>query len=73
MNKKEWKKRLKKLEAERYKELDTPVVFIDILENGQREIYTFIKGEERLLTEEEWQNCSPETVTIIDDIPDTDF
>jgi len=73
MNKKEWHKRLKRLESERYSELDTPVVFIDILENGQREIYTFINGEERLLTEEEWQNCSPETVTFIDDIPDTDY
>ncbi|WP_161878618.1 hypothetical protein [Alkalibacterium sp. MB6] len=65
MAKREWNKRLKNLETLHLKGFDSPV-FIDLLEGGHKDIYTFIKGKKKVLSEEDLKECN--TLTFIDDI-----
>lgn len=53
------------------------LVFIDMLENGEYEIYANINGEKRVFTDEEWAKYEEnrtlkETPVLIDDVPYVD-
>ena len=47
-------KRLKRLEEIRSPALDSPVI-IELLDNGEREIYTMVNGKKIIFTDEEWR------------------